>query len=48
MITTAPLEGLLRLAEGIPETADNKLGRFELIRGLRNYLNALEKAEEGD
>lgn len=40
------LTGLLRLAEGIPETAENKLGRFELIRGLNNHLNALEKDDD--
>lgn len=42
------LTGLLRLAEGIPETVDNKLGRFELIQGLTNHINALEKDDEGD
>ena len=43
---TGPLAALLRLAEGIPSTAENYLGRGELIRGLNNILNILEKEDD--
>lgn len=37
---------LLRLAEGIPTTADNYRGRGELIQGIVNLLNAFEKDDD--
>lgn len=40
------LTGLLRLAEGIPTTPDNYLGRGELIQGLVNLLNTYEKDDD--
>jgi hypothetical protein len=46
MIASTPLTGLLRLAEGIEETVANKLGRHELIQGLTNHINALEKDDD--
>lgn len=46
MITAAPLIGLLRLAEAIPKTADNFLGRGELIQGLNNLINQAEKEDD--
>lgn len=46
MIASTPLTGLLRLAEGIEKTVENKLGLHELIQGLTNYINALEKDDD--
>lgn len=46
MITTAPLIGMLRLAEGIPKTPENFLGRGELIQGLINLINQAEKDDD--
>ena len=46
MIAATPLTGLLRLAEGIPLTSDNKLGRHELIQGLLNLINIAEKEDD--
>lgn len=42
------LTDLLRLAEGIPATADNYRGRGELIQGITNLLNAFEKSEDDE
>jgi hypothetical protein len=46
MIATAPLTGLLRLAEGIPTTPENFRGRGELIQGLLNLINIAEKEDD--
>lgn len=45
-VITGPLAALLRLAEGIPSTPDNYRGRGELIQGLNNILNILEKEDD--
>lgn len=46
MISATPLTGLLRLAEGIPSTPENRLGLGELVQGLRNYINQAEKDDD--
>lgn len=48
MIASTPLTGLLRLAEGIPRTAENFRGLGELIQGITNLLNESEKSEDDE
>lgn len=47
-ISAGPLSYLLRLAEGIPTTPDNYRGRNELIQGLNNIINTIEKDDDDD
>lgn len=42
----APLIGLLRLAEGIPRTAENFRGLSELIQGLNNLVFQAERDDD--
>jgi hypothetical protein len=46
MIASTPLTGLLRLAEGIPKTAENFRGLGELIQGITNMINQAEKDDD--
>lgn len=46
MIASTPLTGLLRLAEGIPRTDENRLGLHELIQGITNLINQAEKDDD--
>lgn len=46
VVIAGPLAYLLRLAEGIPATTDNRQGRHELIQGLNNLLNQVEKDDD--
>lgn len=46
VVVAGPLAYLLRLAEGIPSTPDNYRGRGELIQGLNNLLNQVEKDDD--
>ena len=48
MIASTPLTGLLRLAEGIPRTAENFRGLGELVQGITNLINQAEKAEDDE
>jgi hypothetical protein len=47
-ITIGQLAPLLRLAEGITRAPDNFRGLGELIQGLNNVLNQVEKADDDD
>jgi hypothetical protein len=46
VIAYTPLAMLLRLAEGIPRTAENFRGLGELIQGITNLINQEEKDDD--
>ena len=45
-VTVGQIAPLLRLAEGLTKTTDNFRGLGELIQGLNNVLNQIEKDDD--